>query len=292
MVQEPEISVVIATRRRPELLAHSVRAVLAQDTRHPFEVIVVNDDDAPVGSSLPEDARIRVLANRSTGVTGARNTGVAAARGPIVAFTDDDTTVARGWLEAIQRALAAHPEALGVEGPVIYGREPDLLYEHVPAPVLPGGFCTSNVAYRRDAIAAVGGFDERFLFAGGEDVDLGLRIAACGDVIVAPDMVVEHPPRTMGFLEHVRQGRQVQNEWLLLRKHPDLATLRLSLRWGPVTSRARGYARMLRDPSITRGSPARAVRLVALGVGTTAVGFVTACARWPGPDATSRTPAI
>jgi GT2 family glycosyltransferase len=292
MAPEPEISVVIPTRRRHQLLSRSVGAVLAQDTQHPFEVIVVNDDDAPVGGSLPQDARIRVLANRSAGVTGARNTGVAAARGPIVAFTDDDTIVACGWLEAMQRAFAAHPGVLGVEGPVVYGREPDLLYEHVPAPVLPGGFCTSNVAYRRDAIAAVGGFDERFLLAGGEDVDLGLRIAARGEVIVAPEMIVEHPPRSMSFLEHVRQGRQVQNDWLLLRKHPDLATLRLPLRWGPVTSLARGYARMLRDPSITRGSPTRAMRLVALGVGTTAVGFVTACARWPGPDSISHTSAL
>ncbi|MFI5053770.1 MAG: glycosyltransferase family 2 protein [Acidimicrobiia bacterium] len=286
MAPEPEISVVIPTRRRPQFLPRSVAAVLHQDEPPPFEVIVVNDDDAPIGCSLPDDPRVRVVESRSPGVTSARNTGIAAARAPIVAFTDDDTNVTSGWLAAIQRAFADHPEALGVEGPVVYGREPDFLYEHVPAPVLPGGFCTCNVAYRVEAIAGVGGFDERFRVAGGEDIDLGLRIAARGDVIVVPDMVVEHPPRPMGYLEHVRQGRQVQNEWLLHSKHPDLAGHRLPLRWGPVTSRARGYARMLRDPSITRGSPARALRVVALGAGTAAVAFVTACNSWPGPSAT------
>jgi hypothetical protein len=94
-------------------------------------------------------------------------------------------------------------------------------------------------------------------------------------------MVVEHPPRPMSFLEHVRQGRRVENDWILHRKHPDLSPHRLPLRWGPVTSRVRDYSRMLRDRSITQGKPTRMLRVVALGTGMTVVALATACRRWP-----------
>ena len=270
---------VIPTRRRPNLLPQSVAAVLAQVTDAPFEVLVVNDDAEPLRCRLPDDPRLRVLTGSARGVSSARNIGIRAARSPILAFTDDDTVASPGWLAAALDAFAANPDALGVEGPFDYERDPDILYEHVPGTVLPGTYCSANIAYRTAAVVAAGMFDERFRRAACEDIDLGLRIAALGEVVWAPAMTMGHPPRAVSYREWVGRGRLVENDYLLHRKHPDLSPHRLPLRWGPVVFRARIGARMLRDPAVTQGSPARMLRAAALSTGLVTVAFVTACTR-------------
>lgn len=269
----------ICTRRRPQLLPASVAAVLAQDVDVPFEVIVVNDDDEPLRCRLPDDARLRVLAGGGQGLCRGRNAGIRAARGAIVAFTDDDTVAPPSWLGSIVRAFAAAPDALGVEGPLDYGRDVDVLYEHVPHPELPGGYCGCNIAYRRDALLDVGLFDERFVAAGGEDIDLGLRIAARGPVVLEPSMVMVHPPRPITVREQIRLAREVDNDWLLHTKHPELSGKPRPSRYGPVGWRVRDQLRLVRSPEVVAGSPARALRAVGIAVGTVLVATIAASTR-------------
>jgi glycosyltransferase involved in cell wall biosynthesis len=275
----PEVSVVICTHRRPHLLPASVESVLAQRVAAPFEVIVVNDDDEPLRCRLPDDERLRLIQPERRGLCEGRNAGIRAAAAPIVAFTDDDTLAPPDWLAAVLGAFAAHPEALGVEGPIDYGREVDVLYEHVPLTTVPGGFCACNIAYRRDALFAAGLFDEQFRLSGAEDIDLGLRVAALGPVVGEPTMVMAHPPRPMNVVERIMLARKVENDWLLHAKHHELSGKPRPSRWGPVAWRARDQLRMLRDPDVIAGSPARAARVVVIGVGTVAVGLATACTR-------------
>jgi glycosyltransferase involved in cell wall biosynthesis len=279
MPASPEVSVVICTHRRPQLLPASVEAVLAQDVDVSYEVIVVNDDDEPLRCRLPDDERLRVMRNAGRGLCAGRNTAIRAARGAIVAITDDDTVAPPGWLASIVGAFAAHPDALGVEGPLEYGREVDVLYEHVPYTDLPGGYCACNVAYRRDALFTAGLFDERFVLAGAEDIDLGLRVAALGPVVVEPAMVMVHPPRPMTVWERIQLARKVENDWLLHAKHPELSGKPRPSRWGGVAWRARDHLRLLRDPDVIAGSPARAARAAAIGVGTMVVAIATRCTR-------------
>jgi glycosyltransferase involved in cell wall biosynthesis len=256
-----------------------VEAVLAQDVGVPYEVVVVNDDDEPLRCRLPDDERLRVIPAERRGVCAGRNTGIRAARGAIVAITDDDTVAPPDWLSHAVAAFAAHPDALGVEGPLDYGREVDVLYEHVPHTSNPGGFCACNVAYRRDALFAAGLFDERFVLAGAEDIDLGLRVAALGPVVAEPSMVMVHPPRPMSVRERIMLARQVDNDWLLHAKHPELSGRERPSRWGAVAWRARDHLDILRDPDVIAGSPARAARAAVIGVGTVAVAVVTRCTR-------------
>jgi len=276
---EPAVSVVICTRRRPHLLPASVDAVLAQEVDVPFELIVVNDDDEPLRCRLPDDPRLRVITAERRGLCAGRNAGIEAARGAIVALTDDDTEAPSDWLAHVVAALAAHPEALGVEGPLDYGRDVDVLYEHVPYTEIPGGFCSCNVAYRREALIAAGLFDERFLASGAEDIDLGLRVAALGPVIGDPAMTMVHPPRPISLLDRILLARKVENDWLLHAKHPELSGRTRPSRWGAVAWRARLQLRMLRDPTVVAGSPARTARAAAIGVGTVVVATVTACTK-------------
>ena len=276
MHAEPAVSVVICTHRRPHLLPSSVEAVLTQDVEVPFEVVVVNDDDGPLRCRLPDDPRLRVITPEHRGLCEGRNAGIHAARGAIVAFTDDDTVAPPHWLSTIVDALDAHPEALGVEGPLDYGREVDVLYEHVPYTTIPGGYCSCNVAYRRDAVLAAGLFDVRFATAGAEDIDLGLRVAALGPVISDSAMVMLHPPRLMSVRERILMARKVDNDWLLHGKHPELSGHARPSRFGAVVWRAREQLQMLRDPDVIDGSPARAARATVIAIGTVAVAIGTA----------------
>src|SRR5688572_2640316 len=86
-------SIVIPTYNRPELLARSVRSVLAQSTAH-FELIIVDDGSATdIDTHFPSalDARITILRSPiHSGVAAARNLGIRASRGRWISFLDDD----------------------------------------------------------------------------------------------------------------------------------------------------------------------------------------------------------
>src|SRR5690606_10467726 len=89
----PKVSVIIATHQRPELLRRAVDAVLEQRYDGPIECVVVFDQ-TPVDDSLVRDDVERTVAvvpnTRTPGLAGARNSGILAATGELIAFCDDD----------------------------------------------------------------------------------------------------------------------------------------------------------------------------------------------------------
>lgn len=103
----PLVSVVIATRDRPEMVREAIDSVFAQTLDGDIEVIVVADQSEPDLSLVRggEKRSTRVITNtRSPGLAGARNTGIEAARGEFVAFCDDDDL----WMpRKLERQLAA-----------------------------------------------------------------------------------------------------------------------------------------------------------------------------------------
>jgi len=105
----PLITVVIATRERPDLLARCLESVDA--LRYPrVEVVVVDNDPVTdaTGELLRERFadRVRYVREPVRGLAAAHNRGVAEALGEIIAFTDDDVVIDPGWLEAIAAGFA------------------------------------------------------------------------------------------------------------------------------------------------------------------------------------------
>jgi glycosyltransferase involved in cell wall biosynthesis len=186
-----DVSVVIPTRDRPELLELTLRSALWQQ-RVDAEVLVVDDGSGPGTGALLRrlgDRRVHLLRNTGPpGVSGARNSGIAAATGRWIAFLDDDDLWAPGKLSA---QLAAAEEA-GADwaycGEVAVDEELRVLGGTPPPPpeavvaelrrynAVPAG--ASNVTVRRDVLDTVGGFDAALRTS--EDWDLWLRLAATG----------------------------------------------------------------------------------------------------------------
>lgn len=223
------VSVVVPTFRRDELLERCLDRLRGQSLdRGDYEIIVV--DDAPSEStrrlvdSLAADATppIRYVAMTTAhGPAAARNAGWRAARSPVLAFTDDDCLPEANWLAA---GLEAIVEADAVAGrTVVPLPEAPTDYQRDTAGLSEASFITANCFCRREALEAVGGFDERFTLAWREDSDLHFSLLEHGKRIVqAERAVVVHPVRSAPWGISLRLQRRGVFDPLLYRKHPHL----------------------------------------------------------------------
>lgn len=227
----PEVSVAISSYGRATLLPGLLAALEQQHDAPPFEVVIADNGSADgtwnvltelVAGTASAVCAVRLPVNRGAGA--GRNGAVAATRGPVVAFTDDDCLPSRAWLRRLVAPLA-DPEVALVQGRT----EP----EPGPAPgpwarsVWVTGptpwFETCNIAYRRAAYEAAGGFDERNHGFGpgrrafGEDTVLAHRVlTAGGRPAYAADAVVHHRWHAGTFADHLAERR-------VLRDFPRLA---------------------------------------------------------------------
>lgn len=189
------VSVVIPTHGKRALVERTLRSLERQTDAPPFDVIVV-DDGADPGltdhlRSLGLGLEVTVVHHeRSRGRAATRNSGLARATGEIVLFLDGDMEVAPEFVAA---HVAAHD---GPDG-VVLGEirtAPEIprtgFVEYVDsrgvAKVVPGGeippryFLTGNCSVARALLERTGGFDEEFDEYGGEDTEMGYRLAAHG----------------------------------------------------------------------------------------------------------------
>jgi GT2 family glycosyltransferase len=162
----PLISVVIATRERPETLARALGSAVALDYPR-FEVIVVDNDPATDATEALVRERfagkVEYVREPVRGLAGAHNRGAAAAHGEIVAFTDDDVLIDPGWLTALAAAFASEPDVACVTGlivPAELGTRTQALLEWHARPTK--GFA------RRVANLGAAGVDELFPYTAGE----------------------------------------------------------------------------------------------------------------------------
>ena len=221
------ISVVIATRDRPDLIVRCVRSILAGSVR-PLEVIVV--DNAPsdgttaaaVGALAAEHPMVRYVFEPRAGLAAAHNAGLAFVTTPTVAFTDDDVVVDRHWLAAIGSAMAADPDVVCVTGMIApleldtptqcrietasafnkgFRRQVFSAHDRGRGPLYPyaaGLFGSgANMSFRTGYLRASGGFDDALgagtLTMGGDDLAAFFDVIASGHRLVYdPAALVRH----------------------------------------------------------------------------------------------------
>ena len=232
MPRAEEVSVVITTRDRHDLVARALRSAIRQDLR-PAEIIVV-DDGSKVPWRPPEDADVTVTSirhDRAQGPGAARNSGISAARGAWIALLDDDDLWAPEKLSHQLGAAAARPD-VGLVYASAIKVDPDMrVVQRLPAPDpselprlllaandIPAG--ASNVVVRASVLRDVGGFDPSFRHLA--DWDLWIRLvqrtaaAAVSEELVA---YVQHPQNMVSL-----EPATMFDEWdRLVGKHADFA---------------------------------------------------------------------
>ena len=201
MVDQPLVSVVIATRNRPEMLREAIAAVVGQTYAGPVECVIVFDQTEPDQGVVSTDPRriVRVMGNteRKPGLAGARNTGILASEGEYVAFCDDDDI----WLPAkLAKQVAGIGSALtSATGIVIdYGGH---RAERIPAKdtfklenlvrnrIMEAH--PSSVMVRRSAILdRIGLVDEELPGSYAEDFDFIIRALQAGPVAIVEEALV------------------------------------------------------------------------------------------------------
>jgi GT2 family glycosyltransferase len=204
----PKFSLVVATYGRTEQIGRLVASLCAQTFRD-FEVVVAdqNPDDRVVPLLAPlRDAGLLAAHLRLTrpSASGARNAGLAAARGEIVAFPDDDCWYACTTLERAAARFGADATLDGlagrwVEASVMPGDERGEVTSDAMRRFRAGNLACITLFLRRDLVVRVGGFDERIgpgrWYAGAEETDLVLSFLAAGARMQrAPEVAVHHAP--------------------------------------------------------------------------------------------------
>lgn len=172
------ISIVVPTVGRPSLGTLLERLGPQLDSSPvPVELIVVDDE-------------------RGAGPAAARNDGWRKAAYEWVVFLDDDVLPAPDWLEALLTDLDQPSTVGGVQGAItvpVADRPTDWAVN--TARLAGAAWVTADMAYRREALVAVGGFDERFPRAYREDADLAYRVRRAGWRLVRGERRTDHPVR-------------------------------------------------------------------------------------------------
>jgi glucosyl-dolichyl phosphate glucuronosyltransferase len=190
----PDVSVVLPTYNRAEVLPGAIEGLLTQDLDPArYEIIVVDNNSSDgtrrvVESFVGRLPLVRYVFESRQGIAFARNAGIYAAAAPIIAFTDDDVRVARDWATTILTVLAEHPEVACVGGKVLpdwRGPWPEwLTREHwAPLALLDYGdapvyvtaerrlcLITANVAYRREVFDRIGMFAPHMMWLSDHEI--------------------------------------------------------------------------------------------------------------------------
>ena len=203
----PFVSVVVPVYNRPRDIQICLRSLFTQTyPRGAYEIVVVDDgstdDTAEVARAAGRewDGALTVIGKPNGGPASARNAGIAAARGEVVAFIDSDCEADADWLEIVVGALG-RACADGAGGPIhnvmptgwipLYLASANFFRHRVRKGKV-DYLLTANVAFRRAALLSVGGFAERE-GAWGEDADLSFRLIATGHtLLLAPGGAVKH----------------------------------------------------------------------------------------------------
>ena len=200
MSDNPLVSVIIPTRDRPELAARAIRSALAQTYAN--QEIVVVDDASAVPLVLPpelaDDNRVQtVRLDTASGAGRARNAGVRASQGTLLAFLDDDDRWRPAKIERQVRVLSGDGDAAAVETGYELWDGSRLVERYLPRPDRNLGgellerprMQPSTVLIWRSAFVELGGFDPTLLRV--QDWDLWVRFADSYQAVALPEVLVD-----------------------------------------------------------------------------------------------------
>lgn len=233
---DTQVSVVIATIGRPDMLRDAVRAIFAQDALAEVEVLVVFDGieiDGLADIVIPTNCTLRLLQNsRTPGLAGGRNTGILAAAGDVLGFCDDDDEWHPTKLRRQLELWEANPDAIAVTTGISVQSDTGTTNRCPPPRTTFNDFLASRVTaihpstmlFRwADFMGRLGLVDEALPGSYGEDYDLLLRATRFGYVAAVTEPLVtvrwDRPSFFAGKWHDMAVGLTY-----ILRKFPELET--------------------------------------------------------------------
>jgi len=203
------LSVIIPTCDRTESLTRCLEQLDGASE------IVVSDDSRVFATRdllVSRFPSVRWVQGPLRGPAANRNNGARFTTGEWLVFIDDDCIPAKNWLGEMAKAI---PGADVIEGKTVCPEKTSHFLEEVIENQTGGLLWSCNLAIRRDLFEQLGGFDEDFLQAGGEDLEFAWRIKQKGlTVRFAPGAIVYHPARMLSLLECVCRVFRIR--WHLL----------------------------------------------------------------------------
>lgn len=188
---DPAVTVIVPVYNGERFLAETLASVFAQEFE-PFEVVLVDDGSTDGTAEIARAFPVRYLRQENKGPSAARNSGLALARGELMAFADADDLLPPTKLASQAGYLDEHPET-----GCVLGRQEWILEEGIEPPRLqrdpifgePGGIQLVTAMIRRQVLEELGGFDPDYLYA--EDRDLFVRMREHGvGIHVLPEVVL------------------------------------------------------------------------------------------------------
>src|SRR5437867_6823563 len=253
----PRVSVVCWTYNGGRVIRDCLEGLRRLDYPN-FEVIVVNDGSTDTTAAVLREYDFRVITTENRGLGSARNTGMEAATGEIVAYLDDDAYPDPHWLAYLSAMFCGTMHA-AVGGPNIAppgdgriaecvalapGNPAHVLVSDQEAEHIPG----CNMAVRKACLQAVGGFDPQFRVAG-DDVDLCWRLRERGLTLgFSPAAMVWHHRRNSVRAYWKQQMGYGRAEGFLERKWPEKYNVAGHTSWSGRVY-AQGLAHLLFRPS-------------------------------------------
>jgi glycosyltransferase involved in cell wall biosynthesis len=261
------VVVCTATWERAPLLRACVESLL-EGERTPDELLVVVDTNPSLAHELSRTLppHVRLLECSESGLSAARNLGIAAASADVLAFVDDDATADRRWLSSLMEAFAGDAALLGAGGPILPRWATSRAW--MPDELLWVVGCTysghrtdagpirnpigCNMAFRRRELVALGSFETSF-------GKRGRALATCDETELALRLERVHGPDRISYVpearvHHLVPGRRLTWGFMVRRSLTEgLAKGRLQrLYRRPALGTERRYARLLVTDAIPR----------------------------------------
>lgn len=237
----PSVTVAICTRNRPDWVDRCLASLERLnpeplDMTQEFEILVVDNapPDERTRSAVVRHPRVRYVVEPRPGLNFGRNRALREAKGTFLAYVDDDVVVDSGWLAGLREAWSENPDAKAFTGlvlPLTLDTEAQILFERRGGfrrgfrkkrfrgadpdnPLAPCGAGTfgagANMAFEREAVLGIGGFDEALdtgaPLPGGGDLDIFYRMARTGAPFI-------YEPQFAVFHEHRRAIAQLRRQY-------------------------------------------------------------------------------
>jgi glycosyltransferase involved in cell wall biosynthesis len=201
-----DISIVIPAYNEEKYLAVCLKSVIESGAKVSEIIVVDNNSTDQTAAVARQFDGVRVVHEAVKGASSARHRGYLEATGDLIAYLDADTRMPAYWIERVQSRFDADKRLVSISGPYVYDELSSftnfLIWLSWVLPSVPVYWCTGymiwggNVALRREALVAIGGFNTSIAFYG-DEADLGRRLSRVGKVRFDLSLIMYSSPRRL-----------------------------------------------------------------------------------------------